>query len=70
MPSQVTKLTLIPYSRVIGEEEYDVDVEIFDLHGHLIGLGQVSERIKAGNLAVKGNKDFERRIVKRKKTRY
>ena len=67
IPSQVTKLTLISYSRVIGEQEYDVDVEIFDLNGHLIGVGHVSERIKVGNLAVKGIKDFERRTVKRKK---
>lgn len=30
---------------VIGEEDYDVEVEVFDLDWSLIGIGHVSETI-------------------------
>lgn len=35
---------------IIGEEDYDVEVEVFDLDGSLVGIGHVSETIRAGNL--------------------
>ena len=34
---------------VIGGEDYDVEVEVFDLDWSLIGHGHVSERIRIGN---------------------
>lgn len=35
---------------VIGGQDYDVEVEVFNLDWSLIGTGQVSETIRVGNL--------------------
>lgn len=37
---------------VIGGQDYDVEVKVFDLDGSLIGTGQVSETIRIANLTV------------------
>lgn len=35
---------------VIGGEDYDVEVEVFDWDWSLVAIGSVSERIRVGNL--------------------
>ena len=35
---------------VIGEEDYEVEVEVFDMDWRLLGVGNVSEMIRVGNM--------------------
>ena len=38
---------------VIGGQDYDVEVEVYDFDWSLVGVGHVSERIRAGNMTEK-----------------
>ena len=39
---------------VIGGQDYDAEVEVFDLDWNLIGIGRVGERIRVANSTEKG----------------
>lgn len=43
---------------VIGEQNYDVEVEVFDLDWSLVGVGHVSERIGVGNMTEKTRTEY------------
>ena len=43
---------------VIGEQDYDVEVEVFDLDWSLVGVGHVSERIRVSNMTEKRRNEY------------
>ena len=45
---------------VIGEQDYEVEVEVFDMNWRLLGAGNVSETIKVGNMTEKRSRDEPR----------
>ena len=54
---------------VIGGQDYDVEVEVFDLNWSLVGVGHVNERIRVDNMTEwRRSEDFVKRFVEAETT--